>query len=92
MFPGACSSFSRLFTGLNDVLDRVERVEQNSPRIVPHASETIDTSRDETEGSEPLKRVHSKRTFQMKNVWGADELGRFFVNGPTDSSGKPSHF
>ena len=28
----------------------------------------------------------------MKKVWGADELGRFFVTGPTDASGKPSHF
>ena len=28
----------------------------------------------------------------MKKVWAASELGRFFVTGPTDASGKPSHF
>ena len=28
----------------------------------------------------------------MKKVWGADELSRLFVTGPTDASGKPSHF
>ena len=28
----------------------------------------------------------------MKKVWGADEVGRFFVTGATDAAGKPSHF
>ena len=28
----------------------------------------------------------------MKKVWGADEVGWFFVTGTTDAAGKPSHF
>ena len=28
----------------------------------------------------------------MKKMWGADEVGRFFVSGATDTAGKPSHF
>ena len=38
------------------------------------------------------RRLRSKRTFKMKKVWGADEVGRFFVIGVTDAAGKPSHF
>ena len=91
MFLGVCSSFAWLLTGLDDVLGRVERMEQSSPRIVSHTFETTDTSGDETEGSEPWRSVRSKRTLKMKKVWRADELGRFFVTEPTDASGKPSH-
>ena len=42
--------------------------------------------------SEPRRRVRRKKTFKKKKVWGASELGRFFVTGPTDASWKPSHF
>ena len=28
----------------------------------------------------------------MKKVWGANEVGQFFVTGATDAAGKPSHF
>ena len=91
MFLGLCSSFAWLFTGLDDVLGRVKRIERSSLRIVPHAFETTDTCGDETEGSEPWRRVCSKRTYKVTKVW-ADELSRFFVTGPTDASGKPSQF
>ena len=80
------------FRGLGDVLGRVERLEQRSPRIVPHTFETTDTSGDETDVSEPQRTVRSKRTYKMKKVWGANELSRFFVTGPTDASGKPIRF
>ena len=53
MFLGVCLSFAWLFTGLEDVLGRVERMEQSSPRIVPCTFETIDTSGDGMEGIEP---------------------------------------
>ena len=86
-----CSSVAWLFTGLDDVLGRVERMEQGLPGAVPHAPQTNDTSGDETDVSEPRRRVRSKKTFKMKKVWGANELGRFFVTGPTDASGKLSH-
>ena len=48
----------------------------------PHVVDTSDTRR----------HVRSKRTYKMTNVWGADEIGRFFVTGATDAAGKPSHF
>ena len=87
-----CSSVASLLTGLDDVLGRVERMQQGLPGTVPHASQTSDTSGDETDVSEPRRRVRRKKSFKMKKVWGASELGRFFVTGPTDASGKPSHF
>ena len=87
-----CSSFAWLFTGLDDVLGRVELMEQSSPRTAPHTFETTDTSGDETKKSEPRRKVLSKRMFKMKKMSEADELGCFFVTGPTNASGKPSHF
>ena len=92
MFLGVCSSLAWLFTALDGVFGRVERMEQSSPRIVPHTFETTDTNGYETDGSETRRRVFSKPTFKMKKVWGADELDRFFVTGPTDASGKPRLF
>ena len=92
VFLGVSSSFAWLFTGLDDLLGRLERMEQNSSRVVPHAFDTTDTSGDETEGNEPRGRVRSNRTYNMRNVWGADELSRFFVTGPTNASGKHSLF
>ena len=86
------SSSAWLFTGLDEVLGRVERMEQGLPGTVPHALQTSDTSGDETDVSEPRWRVRTKKTFKVKKVWAASELGRFFVTGPTDASGKPSHF
>ena len=80
MFRGVCSSFAWLFTGLDDVLGRMERMEQSPSRIVPHTSQTTDTIGDETEKSEPRRRVRSKRTYKMNKVWGADELRHFFCD------------
>ena len=57
--------------------------------LSPHGA---DTSVDESKASHPRRRVRSKLTFKMKKVWGADEVGRFFVIGATDAAGKPSHF
>ena len=34
----------------------------------------------------------SKRTNKMKEVFAVDELGQFFVTGPTDASLRPSQF
>ena len=86
-----CHHLLGWFAGLDEVLGRVERMEQGLPGTDPHASQTSDTSGDETDVSEPRRRVRRKKSFKMKKVWGASELGRFFVTGPTDASGKPSH-
>ena len=34
----------------------------------------------------------SKKTYRMKKVYAATELGRFFVTGPSDAADMPSHF
>ena len=86
------SSLFGCLPGLDDVLGRVERMEQGLPGVVPPASQTSDTSGDETDVGEPRRRVRRKKCFKMKKVWAASELGRFFVTGLTDASGKPSHF
>ena len=39
-----------------------------------------------------VKRFHPKKTFRMKKVYAATELGRFFVTGPSDAANMPSHF
>ena len=57
-----------------------------------HAVETSDSSADESEAGHSRRRVRSKRTFKMKKVWRANEVGQFFVTGATDAAGKPSHF
>ena len=92
MFLGVCKLFAWFFTGLDDVLGRVEHMEQSLQRIVPHTFKRTDTGGDEMDVSELRRRVRSKRTYKVKKVWGADELSRFFVTGTTDASGKPSHF
>ena len=78
-----------LFPELDAVLQRLGR---GSAPLSPHAADTSDTSADESEASHPRRRVRSKRTYKKKTVWGADEVGRFFVTGTTDAAGKPSHF
>ena len=72
MFLGWCSSFAWLFIRLDEVLGRVERMEQSSSRVVPHTFGTTNTSGDETDGSEPRRRVRSKRTYKMKKMWGGE--------------------
>ena len=74
-----------LFTELDAVL---QHLGHSSAPLSPHAADTRDTSADESD----RRRVRSKRTIKMKKVWGADEVGRFFVTGATDAAGTPSLF
>ena len=78
-----------LFTELDAVL---QHLAQSTARPGVHATETSDSSADESEVSHSRRRVRSKRTFKMKKVWGTNEVGQFFVTGATDAAGKPSHF
>ena len=78
-----------LFTELDAVL---QHLGQSSARPGARAVETSDSSADESEASHSRRRVRLKRTFKMKKVWGANEVGQFFVTGATDAAGKPSHF
>ena len=78
-----------MFTELDAVL---QHLGQGTARRGVHAVETSDSSADESEASHSRRRVRSKRTFKLKKVWGANEVGQFFVTGATDAAGKPSHF
>ena len=80
-----------LFAELNEVLDKLNlgpSVSQQQRR----ATDTTDTSGEETDTSQPRRRVRSKRTFNMKKSYATSELARFFVTGPTDASTKLSDF
>ena len=78
-----------LFTELDAVL---QQLRQSAARPGSHVADTSDPSADESEASHSRRRVRSKRTFKMEKVWGANELGQFFVTGATDAAGKPNHF
>ena len=52
--------------------------------------ETSDNSGDETDASKGRRKLRSKKTFRMKKVYAATELGRFFVTGPSDAANMPS--
>ena len=70
----------------------LQHLGQSAARPSPHAVDTCDSGADESEASHSRRRVRSKRTFKTKKVWGANEVGQFFVTGATDAEGKPSHF
>ena len=84
-----------LFTVLfpfTDIVAVLQHLGQGVAPSGPHVVDTSDTSGDESEASHPHRRIRSKRWCEMKKVWGADEIGRFFVTGSTDTAGKPDHF
>ena len=78
-----------MFTELDAVL---QPLGQSAAPPGPHVVDTSDSSADESEASHSRRRVRSKRTFKMKKVWAANEVGQFVVTGSTDAPGKPSHF
>ena len=78
-----------MFTELEAVL---QPLGQSAARPGPYAADMSDLNADELEASHSRRRVQSKRTFKMKKVWGANEMGQFFVTGATDVAGKPISF
>ena len=62
------------------------------PSQSPQMVEMSDTSGDETDASQGRQKILSRKTFRMKKVYAATELGRFFVTGPIDAANMPSHF
>ena len=67
-------------------------MEQRPSRALPRLGDTTDTSGDESDAGEPRRRLRSKKTYKMKQAWGASDVGRLFVTAPTDVATKPSHF
>ena len=75
-------------TELNEVLDRLKQ----GPSQGPQRIETSETRGDETDTSKGRRNIRSKKTFRMKKVYAATELGRFFVTEPSDAAKIPCHF
>ena len=81
------SSLSRwLFTELDDLLSRLEQMEQKPSRVFLRMADTSDKNGNDTDVSKPWRRVWSKRSHKMKKVWGSSDVSQFFVNGPTDAA------
>ena len=74
---------------MNEILERLKRgPSQSTQRVL----ETSDTSINETNISKGRRKILSSKTFRMKKVYRANEIGRFFVTGPRCATNKPSHF
>ena len=72
-----------MLTEPNEVLDMLKQGPSQGPQRV----ETSDTSGDETDTNKGRRKNLSKKTFRnMKKVYRACELGRFFVTGPADTA------
>ena len=87
----SCLLYNVLFklTELNEKLDRLDQGPSLSPQWAP---ERFDTNGDESDNSMNRRKVSSAKNLRMKKSYGADELGKFFVTGPTDAANKPNHF
>ena len=68
--------------------DRLKQGPSQSPQRVDKS----DTSGNETDASQGRRKILSKKTFRMKRVYAATELGIFFVTRPSDAANMPSHF
>ena len=80
-----------LFAELDEVLDKLNQGPSVS-RQQQRATDTTDTSGEETDTSQHRRKVRSKRTFKKKKSYATSELARFFVKGPTDAPTKLSEF
>ena len=77
-----------MLTELNEVLDSLEQ----GPSQSPQRFETLQTSGNEGDARKGRRKVLSWKTFRMKKVYAATELGRFFVTRPSDVANMPSPF
>ena len=68
-----------LLSQLDEVLDKLSQGPSTSCLLIV---DTMDTSGEDTDTSQPRRRVRSKRIFKMKKSYATDELTRFFVTGP----------
>ena len=81
-----------MFTGLDEVLNQLEQVEQRPSRVLPRLGNTTDTSGDGSDAGEPRRRLRSRKSYKMKRARGTSDVGQFFMTGPTDVATKPRHF
>ena len=81
-----------MLTELDVVLHHLGQGFVSSGPYILETSDTSDTRADESVASHPSRHVRSKRSYKMKEVRGADQVGRFFVTRAIDADGKLSHF
>ena len=82
-----CTMYVFMLTELNEVFDRLKH--GSSQRLLRNL-ETSNMSGDETDTSKMCRKILSRKSFRMKKVNGASEIGRFFVTTPTDTVNKPT--
>ena len=70
----------------------LDKLSQGPSTLRPPFVDTTYTSGEDTDKSQPRRRVRSKRTFKMKKSHATDKVAQFFVTGPTDASIKLSEF
>ena len=87
IFCVQCSSL--VLAELKEVLEKLNR---KPSHIRQRVLETKDPSGDEKETSQWHSKVWSNEITKMKKVYGASELGRFSVTGPTVAPTKASYF
>ena len=70
----------------------LHKLNQGPSAARPSLVETTDTSGEDTDTSQPGRRVRSERTFKMKKSYTTSELAQFLVTGFTDASTELSEF
>ena len=77
-----------MLTELNEMLNR----RKQGPRQSPQRVETSEIGGHQTDTSKGCRKILSKKSFRMKKVYEATELGRFFVTGSSDADNMPTRF
>ena len=77
-----------MLTEPNQMMDTLKQGPSQSPQRV----KTSGTSGDETDTSKGRRKILSRKTFRMKIMYGATDLGRIFVTGLSDPANMPYHF
>ena len=77
---------------LSELAELLDKLNQGPCTARLPIVETTDTSGKGRDTSQPRRKVRSKRTFKMKKSYTTNELARFFVTGPCDTSTKLGEF
>ena len=77
--------WSAVVRALVEVLDKLNQGQSTTRLTVVEAT---GTNGEDTDTSQPRRRVRSKCTFTVKKKYATDDLAQFSVTGPTDASNK----
>ena len=81
-----------MLTKLNEVLDRLKQGPSECPQKVETSKSRKPVGIRQTPAKGAGKLCPRRKTFRMKKMYAAIELGRFFVTGPSDAANVPGHF